>query len=133
MIDIEKHTFIKYFAPTKLEGKRKVTFKNGSLIKTKYKSEFEYWVKYLPGNYADNYAPNFIIKMDEKLRIIPVPNFYTFLFIPLVIAILFFKEEMKIKELWNIILALILFITLIQAVLIYPSIRIIKKRINERI
>tara|TARA_R110002126_G_scaffold152615_1_gene299726 strand:+ start:107 stop:289 length:183 start_codon:yes stop_codon:yes gene_type:complete len=58
-------------------------FENGSSITTKYKSEFKYYVKYFPGSYADYYSPEFIFKTENDLKIIPIPNFYTFLFIPI--------------------------------------------------
>ena len=87
MNDIDKQLFLKHFIPTEIENKRKVMFENGSSIITKYKSEFKYCVKYLPGNYADYYSPEFIFITEKDLKIIPIPNFFTFLFIPIALVI----------------------------------------------
>ncbi|MEX0361479.1 MAG: hypothetical protein AB3N10_10905 [Allomuricauda sp.] len=131
MTVIDKHTFLKHFVPTDIERKRTIRFENGSSIKVKYKSEFKYYVKYLPGNRADYYSPNFLFNTEKDLKIIPVPNYYSFIFIPLVIAILMFYEEITKENIWIAVITLILFITLMQFVLIYPSIQNIKKRVNE--
>ncbi|WP_435577872.1 hypothetical protein [Gilvibacter sp.] len=123
---------MKYFVPTELEIKKRTVFKNGASIRTEYKSEDEYWVKYLPGNRADYFVPNFIFKTKKSLKIIPIPNFYTFLLIPIALVGLIFFEKVKMENIWTVIIALILFIVLMQSILIYPSLQVIKKKVNER-
>ena len=134
MTEIDKQLFIKHFVPTELEGKRKIMFENGSSITTKYKSEFKYYVKYLPGNYADYFAPGFIFKTDNDLniKITPIPNFYTFIFIPIALVILNYYENVEKENIWTIVIALIVFIIFVQFLLIIPSLLNIRKRINEK-
>lgn len=132
MTNIDKHTFLKYFVPTETEKKRIIMFENGSSIQIKYKSEFKFMVQYLPGNYADYYSPNLIFNMKDYLKIIPFPNFYSFLFVPITLLIFILIEEIEKDIIWKITLALILFIILVQLILIYPSIQHIKKRVNEK-
>ena len=116
MTKIDKQLFLKHFIPTELEGKRKIMFKNGSSITTEYKSEFKYFVKYLPGNYADYYSPRFIFNTDKdlKLGIIPIPNFYTLLFIPIALLILNYFENIEKENIWTIVIALIVFIIFVK-------------------
>ncbi|SFR64229.1 hypothetical protein [Maribacter stanieri] len=134
MTDIDKQLFLEHFIPTELEGKRKVMFENGSSITTKYKSEFKYFVKYLPGNYADYYSPEFIFKTDNdlKIKITPIPNFYTFIFIPIALVIMNYYENLENENIWTIVIALILFVIFVQFVLIIPSLLNIRKRVNEK-
>ena len=132
MNDIDKQVFLKHFIPTEIERKRKVMFENGSSITTKYKSEFKYYVKYLPGNYADYYAPEFIFKTENDLKIIPIPNFSTFLFIPIALVILNYFENVESKNIWTILIALFGFVIFVQILLIFPSIINIRKRVNEK-
>ncbi|MEB8345775.1 hypothetical protein OO010_06935 [Flavobacteriaceae bacterium KMM 6898] len=132
MTDIDKQLFLKYFIPTELEGKRKVMFENGSSITTKYKSESKYFVKYLPGNYADYYSPEFIFKTDKNIKIIPIPNFYTFIFIPIALVILNYYENIAKENIWTIVIALIVFVIFVQFLLIIPSLLNIRKRVNEK-
>ena len=130
MNDIDKQLFLKHFIPTERERKTKVMFENGSSITTKYKSEFKYYVKYLPGNYADYYSPEFIFKTENDLKIIPIPNFYTFLFVPIALVIMVFLGNMKLENIWSILIALIGFVIFVQILLIFPSIMNIRKRVN---
>ena len=132
MKDIDKQLFLKHFIPTEIERKRKVMFENGSSMTTKYKSEFKYYVKYFPGNYADYYSPEFIFKTENDLKIIPIPNFYTFLFIPIALVILNYFENVELENIWTILIALIGFIIFVQLLLIIPSIMNIRKRVNEK-
>lgn len=132
MTHIDKHKFLKHFARTELGTKKKVLLKNGTSITIKYKSEFKYLVKYLPGNYTDYYAPNFIFKTEKNLKIIPIPNFRAFLFFPIALAYLSFYEKIKIEDVWNLTIIIILFVILLQTILLYPSIRNIRKKVNER-
>jgi hypothetical protein len=132
MTNIDKQLFLKHFIPTKLEGNRKVMFENGSSIRTKYKSEFKYYVKYFSGNYADYYSPEFIFKTENDLKIIPIPNFYTFLFIPIALVILNYFENVEMENIWTILIALIGFVIFVQFVLIIPSLLNIRKRVNEK-
>ena len=132
MSNIDKQLFLKHFIPTEIERKRKITFKNGSSITTKYKSEFKYYVKYLPGNYADYYSPEFIFKTKNDLKIIPIPNFYTFLFIPIALVILISFENVELENIWTILFALIGFVIFVQLLLIIPSILNIRKLVNEK-
>ena len=128
---LNKNLFIKYFAPTKLEGKREILFKNGSSIKTKFKSDYRYLVQYLPGNYADYLAPKFIITIKKKVNIIPYPNFKSFLFIPVALIIFYYDKKLDWKEIQFITICLILFYIILQLLLLIPSIYIIKKRVNK--
>ncbi len=132
MNDIDKQLFLKHFIPTEIERKRKVVFENGSSITTKYKSEFKYYVKYLPGNYADYYSPEFIFKTENDLKIIPIPNFFTFLFIPIALVILNYFKNVELENIWTILIALIGFVIFVQILLIFPSIMNIRKRVNEK-
>jgi len=132
MNDIDKKLFLKHFIPTEIERKRKVVFENGSSITTKYESEFKYYVKYLPGNYADYYSPEFIFKTEKVLKIIPIPNLFTFLFIPIALVILNYFENVELENIWTILIALIGFVIFVQIILIFPSIMNIRKRVNEK-
>jgi hypothetical protein len=134
MTNIDKKLFLKHFIPTELEGNRKVMFENGSSITTKYKCEFKYFVKYLPGNYTDYYSPEFIFKTDNdlKMKIIPIPNFYSFIYIPIAMVILNYCENIEEENIWTIVIALIVFVIFVQFVLIIPSLLTIRKRVNEK-
>jgi hypothetical protein len=134
MTNIDKQLFLKHFIPTKLEGNRKVMFENGSSITTKYKCEFKYFVRYLPGNYADYYSPEFIFKTDNdlKIKIIPIPNFYSFIYIPIAMVIFNYYEKIEKENIWTIVIALIVFVIFVQFILIIPSLLNIRKRVNEK-
>ena len=107
-------------------------FENGSSITTKYQSESKYYVKYLPGNYADYYSPEFIFKTENDLKIILIPNFFTILFIPIALVILNYFENVELENIWTILIALIGFVIFVQILLIFPSIMKISKRVNEK-
>jgi hypothetical protein len=132
MTDIDKQLFLKHFIPFELERKRKIIFKNGSSITTEFKSEFKYYVKYLPGNYADYYSLGFIFKTNNDLKIIPIPNFNSFIFIPIALFILNYYKKIEKENIWNILIALLVFIVFVQFLLIIPSILNIRKRVNEK-
>ena len=132
MTKIDKHIFIEYFVPSKSEQKRKISFDNGSSIVTSYQSENKYLVKYLSGSHADYYSPKFMFRMDGKLKIIPIPNLYVFLFIPLALILFAFIGELEKEHIWKVTITLILFVVLLQLALTIPSIWNIKKRVDEK-
>ena len=132
MNKIDRQFFLKHFIPTEIEGVRKVMFENGSSITTKYKSEFKFYMKYLPGNYADYYSPEFIFITKNDLKIIPIPNFYTLVFIPIALGILNYFENVELENIWTILIALIGFVIFVQLLLTIPSIMNIRKRVNEK-
>ena len=132
MKNIDKKLFLKHFAPTKKERKRKIMLRNGGSMSITYKSEFKFYVTYLPGNKADYYCPKFIFVTRKDLKIIPIPNIYSFLLIPICFIYLYYYKHLELEIIGKILIALMLFILAMQLLLIIPSIANIKKRINEK-
>lgn len=135
MTNIDQEIFSKYFIPSKSEEKRKILFDNGASISIKYKSKIKYVVKYLPDNYVDYFSPLFIfiLSIELKMKIIPIPNIYPFISISIALLIVNYFEKIDLENIWTIIFLLVLFVIILQGILIIPSLWNIRKRVNEKL